>query len=55
MQNIPPELSPQQAILQFLTPLIDKYKIEVNPRPDQQSLFLMFENKFIAGIHERQF
>lgn len=52
MQNIHPELCPQKIILQFLTPLIDKYKIEVNPRPDQQSLFLMFENKFIAGIHE---
>lgn len=52
MQNIPPEPSPQQAILQFLTPLIDKYKIEVKSQPDQQTLFLVFDNKIIAAIHE---
>lgn len=52
MQKIHPELSPQQAILQILAPLISKYKIEENPQPDHQTLFLTFDGKIIVGVHE---
>lgn len=52
MQSILPELGPQQATIQFLTPSIVKYKIKENPQPNQQTIRLIFENKIIAEVRE---